>query len=561
MENIFCSDAYEQFFNSLKLDIADVKAMTEHMGQNLHLVADQIHLGRCDSQLNAPASIYSPEQINNSVCIYEAEEGYDLNPYIKDFATNENGCAHYTVYPRPGHRWTPKELDAIDFLLKNMFILGGRSRLMSLVIKASITDTMTGIPNSSGLMQYAGQLYAAGKLADYIGIFMNIKNFKYINKTVGANQGNACIIAFVNLVKASLQEDEMLSRLGGDNFFVLIKQEHKDSFLEYMSHINVTIDIQGISHSYDLSVRMGIYPVRESDTPADMMSGASIALNRAKNAVNQDRIFFSPAMAEQSMHNKEISLLFPTALESNEFVVYYQPKVRLSDDTLCGCEALVRWCRNGSIVPPMDFIPVLEQEGSICALDFYVLEQVCRDIRHWLDENKEPVCISANFSKVHLHNKNLADKIIAIMEKYQIPSQYIEIELTEMSGYEDYASLMDFVNTMHAHGIKTSIDDFGTGYSSLNLLKELNVNIIKLDKSFLNVADKRTSSEEIVIRNIISMINELGMSVIAEGVETYAQAQFLRGVQCDMAQGFLYDKPMPHNEFEKRLANRTYHVS
>ena len=245
--------------------------------------------------------------------------------------------------------------------------------------------------------------------------------------------------------------------------------------------------------------------------------------------------------------------MFPKALENREFVVYYQPKVTLEDNCLCGCEALVRWFRDGVMVPPMQFIPVLEWEGSVCKLDFYVLDQVCRDVQEWMAKGIEPVRISVNFSKAHLHNPDLAKKILAVLQKYDVPSRYIEIELTEMSGYENYETLLDFVRTMHESGVSTSIDDFGTGYSSLNLLKDLNVDIIKLDKSFLNNMESRKKNDVIVIKNIIQMVNELDMEVIAEGVETMEQADFLRGMHCCMAQGFLFDRPLPHDDFEKRL--------
>lgn len=253
--------------------------------------------------------------------------------------------------------------------------------------------------------------------------------------------------------------------------------------------------------------------------------------------------------------------MFPKALEQEEFLVYYQPKVSLPENRLCGCEALVRWLREGKIVPPMEFLPVLEREGSICALDFYVFEKVCCDIRKWLDTGIEPVRISVNFSKVHLHNLQLAEDIIAVMEKYSVDSKYIEIELTETLSYENYQTLIKFVDAMKKKGIHTSIDDFGTGYSSLNLLKDLNVDIIKLDKSFLQNIEKRNKQDEIVIKNIVNMVKELDMEVIAEGVETFDQADFLRNINCCMAQGFLYDRPLPQKEFQKRLTGeRTYAV-
>jgi EAL domain-containing protein (putative c-di-GMP-specific phosphodiesterase class I) len=266
-------------------------------------------------------------------------------------------------------------------------------------------------------------------------------------------------------------------------------------------------------------------------------------------------------MLDRVMHDKEVSTIFKKALLNEEFVVYYQPKVDLNNNQLCGCEALVRWVKDGKVMPPMEFIPVLEREGSVCKLDFYVFEKVCRDINQWLRQGIEPVRISTNFSKAHLHNRSFADDIVSIMRKYEVDSRYLEVELTEMSGYEDYDALSVFVDEMKDYGVKTSIDDFGTGYSSLNLLKDLNVDVIKLDKSFLNNIEKKGESDEIVIKSIIKMVTDLNMKVIAEGVETVEQAEFLKDAECCMAQGFLFDKPLPRDEFEKRLKDRQYTVN
>ena len=266
----------------------------------------------------------------------------------------------------------------------------------------------------------------------------------------------------------------------------------------------------------------------------------------AKMSGKTDMLHFDDTMLEKALRQKEVSQMFPNALENQEFEVFYQPKVTLSDNQLCGCEALVRWFRNGVMVPPMDFIPVLEREGSVCKLDFYVLERVCQNIQDWLSRGIEPVRISVNFSKMHLKNPNLAEEILAVLKKYNVSAKYIEVELTEMSGYESYETLLRFVQTMHENGVSTSIDDFGTGYSSLNLLKDLNVDIIKLDKSFLNNMEKQEKhrkNDVIVIKNIVNMVNDLDMEVIAEGVETAAELRTVTELGADLLQGYFLARP------------------
>ena len=258
-------------------------------------------------------------------------------------------------------------------------------------------------------------------------------------------------------------------------------------------------------------------------------------------------------MMERMLKDKEISAIFPMAIKKEQFEVYYQPKVNILDQTICGCEALVRWNRNGRLISPMEFIPVLEKEGTICALDFYVLERVCIAIKSWIQRGIKPVRVSTNFSKIHLKNPMLADKIFEVIEKYDIDPQYIEIELTEMSGYDNYDNLAMFIKNMRERGVHTSIDDFGTGYSSLNLLTDLDVDTVKLDKSYSIRLDNNEAKTKILIRNIVNMVHDLGFKVIAEGVETPEQADFLREIGCSTVQGYLYDKPLPLAEFEERL--------
>ena len=196
---------------------------------------------------------------------------------------------------------------------------------------------------------------------------------------------------------------------------------------------------------------------------------------------------------------------------------------------------------------------MLEQEGIIKTLDFYVLERVCETIKLWMDRGIEPVRISVNFSRNHLKDEDLSERIFSLIDQYGVNPNYLEIELTEMSGYDNYESLMRFIKDMKERGVHISIDDFGTGYSSLNLLIDLEIDTIKLDRSYSVRLDKETQKTKVLIQNIVNMVHELGYSVIAEGVEKEEQAEFLREVGCSMVQGYLYDKPLPLDEFEKRL--------
>jgi EAL domain-containing protein (putative c-di-GMP-specific phosphodiesterase class I) len=270
-------------------------------------------------------------------------------------------------------------------------------------------------------------------------------------------------------------------------------------------------------------------------------------------------VFATKELSRRVYRQKKIIDSFPGALEQEEFVVYYQPKVNTDNCRMVGAEALVRWIRDGKMVPPGDFVPIVEQDGSVCRLDFYVLEHVCRDIRRWLDQGLEPVRVSVNFSRKHLSNPHLAGDIMAVIGRYHVPVEYIEIEVTETTDEEEQGMLSRFLVEMREQRITTAIDDFGTGYSSLNVLRSFPVDVLKIDKSFID-AGTSTENDEIVLSHIIHMAQDLHMEVITEGVESWEQAKFLRAMDCNLVQGFLFDRPMPPADFERKLHEKQYAV-
>lgn len=422
-------------------------------------------------------------------------------------------------------------------------------------------DPLTEILNTTGFMKAGTILCDQNEHTAYTGLFVNIKGFRYINQRFGFTQGNEVMRKYVQRVQQLLQPDELFARLGCDNYALLIHNERIDSLLDSFLSVRVHVQLEDFVNTFDLSSRIGLYAIRPEDTMNDVINRITVAGLLAKSSLHHNIIWFRESMMARYIHDKEIADSFASAIENNEFSVYYQPKVSLEGQVLCGCEALARWDRVDEIIYPSEFVPILEHEGTICLLDFYVLEQVCRDLRRWLDMGIEPVRISTNFSKIHLHNKNLAKDILKILAAYEVDTRYIEIELTETCGYEDFDCLSAFVDTMKANGVHTSIDDFGTGYSSLTLLKDLNVDTIKLDKSFLNQSPNSSNnkSNEIVIKTVINMAADLDMHVVCEGVESIEQASILKSLHCPAVQGFLFDEPLSNREFEERLkSNRIY---
>ncbi len=551
--SLICSELYRNFFYKINGLTFEMNDFVLWVRQNIGEIAEALGFGKCTETFTAPKTPFNVNGVNQSVVFYEDENGFDDRAVTYKFRTGEGGSLELSFYPCHKRRWNDEDLADLAFLAENLFIIGGRVQMLNVMKKISTTDVNTGALNMNGLVIYCDGLSAQNNLSKYNMLFMNLKNFKFISRLVGEKQANVLLKKYTHRLLRFMNEDERAAHPGGDNFCILIRKERIEEFLAYVSSVKFEMDVADEVHNIVVNSRVGVYEIKDGDTVNVAVDSATTALSTSRITGHCDVMWFESDMLDRTMKANEISSIFPEAIRNEEFVIYYQPKVSLSDNRLCGCEALSRWIIDGKIVSPIDFIPVLESEGTICRLDFYVLDKVCKDIKRWLETGMKPVRVSTNFSKLHLRNENFADEVIRIISNHGVDSSYIEVELTESSGYEDYEALAEFVRRMKEYGVSTSIDDFGTGYSSLNLLKDLDVDIIKLDKSFLdNLGDKK-KTDEVVIRHIVNMVNELDMSVVAEGVETSMQADLLETFNCSMAQGYLFDKPLPCEEFEERL--------
>ena len=270
--------------------------------------------------------------------------------------------------------------------------------------------------------------------------------------------------------------------------------------------------------------------------------------------VSESEAFFPGGNFQKNPAPSEnLASLFLSAIEQEEFKVFYQPKVDLKTYHMNGAEALCRWFHNGRLISPGEFIPVFEQTGDICALDFYMLEHVCKDIRRWLDEGRHVVKVSVNLSRCHTINEELLQKLLDIVDRYEVPHKYIEIELTETTTDVNFTNLKTISYGLLDHGISTSVDDFGIGYSSLKLIQELPWNVLKIDRSFLPSSTDDQPRKYVMLKHLISLSNDMGLKCIVEGVETIDHVKLLKKHNCYRAQGFYFDKPLPVEEFEQRL--------
>lgn len=556
MSHIMCSDGFGKFMEIITNCEVGLERLEDQIGEALLHVQEELHLGKAAMVMEVRPNMYQPH--GRSIChdFFTYEKGYATEEFKIDYETSNKGVFHMIFHAEFGYAWNEEEKKAINTLSHAIYAAMRRARLKELVDRAMMTDSMTMVSNTSGMKRFLAQAVVKNNLAAYNCVFMNIKNFRYYNQKVGSAQGDELLRLYASKISDFLLPDENITRMGGDNFIVFVKKERMGAFFERTNKITIQLWIDNQPMSMEVETRMGIYDIVPGDNADEALNCATIALSYARQQNAKNVIWFEKKMRDTDLMAQDISIAFPKALKQGDMIVYYQPKVSLKDNSLCGCEALVRWVRDGLIVPPMDFIPALEREGTICDLDMYVFEKVCKDIRRWLDHGMKPVRVSVNFSKLHFKDERFAEHILDIIHRQGIPATYIEIELTEASGFESFDNFVEFSKIMRDNGIEVSIDDFGTGYSSLNVLKKLDVDIIKLDKSFIDTIRNEDVQDEVFIRNIVNMINELGMRVVAEGVETDTQVEFLKKIDCAAVQGYYYDRPMPRDRFEDRLLEK-----
>ena len=308
-----------------------------------------------------------------------------------------------------------------------------------------------------------------------------------------------------------------------------------------------------MNNSVLIAAIAGVFPIPENNIDAESAIDLASWAYKEARAGSKQFLVFDEDLSKIRENKEMVEASFPNALINNEFKVYYQPKVNVKNYTLVGAEALCRWFHNGTMIRPDEFIPVLEQNHSICSLDYYMLDHVCADIRKWIDEGKPVVKVSVNFSRLHLGNIYLFKQIMDIIDSHRVPHEYIEIELTETTTDANFSDLKRIVELLQKNGISTSIDDFGCGYSSLNLMRSLPWDVLKIDKSFLKDTIEGGSHSNSVLSHVISMAQEQGIECIVEGVETIEHLNLIKENNCFLAQGFLFDKPLPKDEFEERL--------
>ncbi len=421
------------------------------------------------------------------------------------------------------------------------------------LLKAANTEYMSGLPNTYGFIREIELKIVSGQAANFDAYYFDIVRMSQINKKYGSDNGDKILVRYGEILQKYLFADEVLGRLGGNFFVALIRKENQHTFLQLLKGIEFDFKIESRNEKIKMSAVAGIYEIGKDDTIAERILGnTSEAISLAKNTEKKPVVILTPERQEELQRRKQLQEIFPQCLKNGEFVPYYQCQVDLQTQKLCGAEALVRWIHDGKIVPPCDFIPLMEENESICQLDFYMLEAVCRDIRRWMEKGLNPPAVSVNFSRRNLGNKDLALQILGVLKRNKVPENFIEIEITETLDEYSLETLKGVVEELQSYGIKVAIDDFGTGSSSISVLKEIKFDIVKIDRAFV---EKLEESDILVLRCIVQMALAMNATVVTEGVEDKEQCKILQLIGCYQIQGFAFDHPSAAESFEKRLEN------
>lgn len=395
---------------------------------------------------------------------------------------------------------------------------------------------------------------------EYLILLIDIDNFKYINKVYGYHLGNEVLKAFADNLITCFEKNSIIMRESNDNFIMLIKNNFNGKTFCKKENCEDCI-LKGIyeilGKEYKISISKGVYIIDNPKNDVDyMIDCANTARLKGKEKYGTTLFEFTEKMKKEQIIKNMIVSNMEYALKNKEFFIVFQPKYNLISEKIIGAEALVRWKSKGNFFYPNDFIPIFEANGFIIKLDYYIFDKVCEFIKKFIQNNVD-LKISINLSGKTLLEDNLIETYSKILNKYNISSKFIEIEITESAVINNFGTVNFKINELKKLGFKVSMDDFGTGTSSLNRLQDISVDIIKLDRGFINSTLSKEKGVRI-LKNIIMMSKDLNLITVAEGIETKEQLELLKKLGCNIGQGYYFAKPLEIKEFLKKIKNESY---
>jgi len=419
-------------------------------------------------------------------------------------------------------------------------------------------DSLTGLLNRAGLKEVLISHLEKANNNKVALLFIDLDNFKEINDRLGHEAGDKLLIEVAKRLENYSKDKEKvkIARFGGDEFILIIEYNQPIKELkkiiknEMLEIFNIPYTVN--KHEFEISASIGvsIYP-DNSSTIKELITNADIAMYKSKKEGKKRVEYYSIDLKNRITQKIDIKNNLRKAITKNELILYYQPQTDLKTDKIIGMEALVRWKPNNKIIYPDEFISIAEESGLIIDIGDWIFKKACEDLKIWQDKN-ENLSVSVNMSSIQFQQPNIVEKIKHTIKETGVNTKFLELEITETGLMEQNESIINKIGELKALGIKISIDDFGTGYSSLAYLKKFNVDKVKIDKSFIWKLEENEDDKPI-IKAIIAMSQNLNLEVLAEGVETKYQKDFLKENGCKLYQGYYCSKPVSRKDFNKLL--------
>ncbi len=414
-------------------------------------------------------------------------------------------------------------------------------------------DSFSGLFTRRGFVLHAEEYLAERQGAEVCVIAMDVEHFRLFNKWYGSPEGDKLLKRIsVFLLEMDRMFDTVSGYAGGDNFYIIL--DNQPVVIDYL--INGISDIlakfDGVE-GFRMAFGACIVDSDKADI-RDAMDSANTACERILGNYQERICWFSKEMLSDIEHEIQIAPEVERALVEKEFTFYLQPKYSVSDKKIVGSEALVRWLhKKRGLIPPSEFIPIIEKNGLVTRVDMYIWDMVCATIKKWMEEGLDIAPVSVNVSRIDIDSVDVPEIFDNLVSKYQIDRKFLEIEITESAFVEDTRVLKTVVQRLRASGFTVLIDDFGSGYSSLNMLKDVQADVLKMDIKFFDLNNTNYEKGVDIIESVLNMSRKMKLSVIAEGVETEDQIQVIKDIGLNYVQGFYYYKPMSVDEYEKML--------
>ncbi|WP_051656675.1 GGDEF domain-containing protein [Butyrivibrio sp. AE3004] len=417
-------------------------------------------------------------------------------------------------------------------------------------------DELTGLNNRTGFVRSCDELMNKQNMDGYSMIKIQVYHMQELNERTGMENGDRVLTILADGIQRCVDNAEhraVCGRIGGDTFAVLTDEELSISTLA-SSDLSESIRNPLTGLDYAVSFYAGVYRLEKGDTDIDkMLDHAGYALKWVSGNFKTNVAFYDSDIRKEDEHRKSVEQRVRGAILDREFKVYLQPVCDTMTRERISAEALVRWIDSkNQMINPSDFIPILEKNGFITELDLYVLEEVCRMLREWMNQGMAVVPVSVNFSRVDVDHHGIVEEIVAIVDKYQLDHKLIKIELTESAFNDNMENIIKMLSKLREHGFVIMMDDFGSGYSNLNMFKDMPVDVVKIDMYFLRNIEN-SEKGMIVLESVVDMAKRLGLKIVVEGVETQEQYDYIRKLRCEMIQGFYFAKPMPSEIFPDQV--------